>query len=564
MEHIRAGTADPLDIIIQDHTNHAMSDFRAAGIMKSLVQHIFQYNIDETFSGAKITIEQDPLTWNIEHADTYPDIEPKFLSSDGQVTIMSKAEHLLLWAVNSDARGWYPLYERRMERINSFKNSSALSREIINRGLDAISQNINVEGYDCYFIAFNAEAGREKIITVETDRPYDVYDYTTGKKVDNVIFSTGGKYNIEFESAFPAYGYKVFGLKTTRIINEYNWKEGTSIENRELKLTVLDDRVIFNRNGGKLELSLDSFRIKALAEMTDGKGDDVWRNASPYGKARISTRNALYPQIRVEKQIDWLIHMHQIFTLLPDRVLCEIDFTFPHPTLIRKNGETNGNTFDPRGLTLQFKSGNPGKVFYDIPFGTSPHSITGLSYFCPLSTGIFQFDNGGGFMITTGTGEQAFYTNPSEGEIGLYIGASTTSGPVRNVGMTFVDKTTVDHEPAWYSEPFHGTYTHKFMLYPYTGSWQENHAPAISKSYTGEIYLRELYPVNNSGKMPSEKSLVSVSRQGIEITSMNKAGNELTLRLNDKEGKTSDIKITIEGKTNNISMPANGIVDVTF
>ena len=51
-------------------------------------------------------------------------------------------------------------------------------------------------------------------------------------------------------------------------------------------------------------------------------------------------------------------------------------------------------------------------------------------------------------MVTSGTGEQAFYANPKEGELGLYIGASTTSGPIRDVKPIFVDKTTIDHEPA--------------------------------------------------------------------------------------------------------------------
>ncbi|MCE5344815.1 MAG: hypothetical protein LLG13_00830 [Bacteroidales bacterium] len=557
-------TADPLDIIVQDYTNHAMSDFRVATIINSLSRFLFQQNTDEPFSGSKVTLKEDPLTWNIERADLYPDIEPGFLQHDGQVTILSKAEHLLLWAVNSDAKGWFPLYEKRRERINSFENSSALSEEIINRSLDVISQKIKVEGYDRYFIAFNAEPERKKTITLETYRPYDVYDYGQGVKLENIIASTGGKCNIEFESTFPTYGYKVFGLRNSKEIKEYNWTEGTAIENGDLKLTALDDRVIFEKNGGKIELSIDSFKIKALAEMSEGNGDDVWRNASPYGKARISTRNTLYPQLRVEKQIDWLVHMQQIFTLLPDRVLCEINFKFPHPTLLRKDGETKGNTFGPRGLTLQFKSGKPGKVFYDIPFGFSPHAMTGLSYFCPLSTGIFQFDEGGGFMITAGTGEQAFYTKPDEGEVGLFMGASTTSGPIRNVGMTFVDKTTVNHEPAWYAEPFHGTYSHKFMLFPFNGQWQGSHAPAVSKSFTQGVYIREFYPSQNTGTLPAEKSLITVDNQGIEITSMDFSGNSLMLRINDREGKSCDLNLTIKDKTKKIKVPSNGIINVTF
>ena len=562
-------TADPLDIIVQDYTNHAMSDFRTASIVNTLTQYLFNKKIDEPFNNSKITLKHDPLMWDIEQASMYPDVEPKYLSKEGQVTIMSKIEHLLLWAVNSDARGWYPLYEKRRERINSLENSSSLSKEIINRGLDVIAQGIKANGYDKYFILFNAEPERDKIISIETSQPFDIYEYN-GRKLNSTVISTGDKYIIEFESKLPAYGYKVIGLKISNDVKEYKWTGGNIIENGIMKVTALENKIVIDRKGVAIELSLDSFKLKALAEMADGIGDDKLRDAVPYGKSRISIRQALYPQLRIEKQIDWLVHMQQIFTLLPDRILCENNFTFPHPTILKKEVKTNVNTerwnlgFNPEGLNLRFTSTKPGEVFYDIPFGISPHTLKDLSYFCSLSLGIFQFTAGGGFMISTGTGEQTYFTNSGEGTIGLYLGSSTTSGPIRNVGMKMVSETRVDHEPAWYSEPFHGTYTHKFMFYPFDGSWQEKNVPAVSKSYTEDIYLREFYPVKNSGELPPEKSLISLNQTGIEITSMEPKGNELLIRLNDKENKDSDVRLIIGKKTKNVHIRANGIVNVEF
>ena len=61
-------------------------------------------------------------------------------------------------------------------------------------------------------------------------------------------------------------------------------------------------------------------------------------------------------------------------------------------------------------------------------------------------------------MLTANAGEQAFYTNTEKGEVGSYMGASTTSGPIRDVGMKFISPTEIEHEPAWYSEPFQGNY----------------------------------------------------------------------------------------------------------
>ncbi len=553
-------TADPLDIIVQNYTNQAMSDFRAALIVNSLTRYLFNKKIDEPFSNSNITLKHDPLIWAIEQANLYPEVEPKYLSREGQVTIMSKAEHLLLWAVNSDARGWFPLYEKRRERINSFENSSALSNEIINRGLDVIAEGIKANGYDKYFILFNAEPERNKIITIETSQPYDIYDYN-GQNLKSTTIYTGDKYVTEFESKLPAYGYKVIGLKKSKGVNEFRWTEGNTIENQAMKVTALENKIIFNRKGTAIELSLDSFKLKALTEQVEGKGDDILRDAVPYGKSRISTRKTLYPQLRIEKQIDWLVHMQQTYTLLPDRILCEINFIFPHPTILIKKVRPG---FNPEGLNLRFTSNKPGAVFYDIPFGISPQKLGGLSYFCSLSLGIFQFSEGGGFMISTGTGEQAYYTNPGEGTLGLYLGASTMSGPVRNVGLKFVTDTQIDHENAWYAEPFHGTYNHKFMFYPFDGNWQEAHAPAVSKSFTEKIYLHEFFPAKNNGKLPPERSLISLNQPGIEITSMEPKGNELLIRLNAKEKKDTDVKLEIGKKTKNVHIHANGIVNVEF
>ena len=102
------------------------------------------------------------------------------------------------------------------------------------------------------------------------------------------------------------------------------------------------------------------------------------------------------------------------------------------------------------------------------------------------------------------------------------------------------------------------------MIYPYNGSWQDEHAPAISRSFTEDVYIREFYPIQNKKSLRAEKSLIIIDKPGIEITSMEMMDKGLSLRLNDKERKASDIKLTIATKTKNIHIPANGIIDVKF
>jgi hypothetical protein len=557
-------TADPLDIIVQDYTNKAMIAFRDATIMNSIAESILRKRIDEPFANAKITLNHDPLIWNIEQADLYPEVENRFLKRNGKTTILSKAEHLLLWAVNSDAKGWYPLYERRRERINSFVNSASLSEEIINRGLEVIAENIGVSGYDKYLIAFNSLNERVKSVKFETNSPFEVYDYSTGNKIETYTVLTGGKYVTEIQTSFPAFGYKVLGLRKSLSYSKVVWNEGQEISNSKITLKATEEKIVLNAQGNRIEIALDSFQIKALTEMTAGVGDENWRNAKPYGKTRFYTTENLFPQLKIEKQIDWLVHMQQIFTLLPDRVLCEICFTFPHPTLLRKQGVVKGNTFNPEGLTLKFNSGKPGKVYYDIPFAITQNQLTGLNYFCPLSSGIFQFDSGAGYMVTTNTGEQAFYSIPENGEMGIFVGASTTSGPIRDVGMEFVCKTNVKHEPAWYAEPFHGTYQHQFMILPFNGTWNENHLNDAIKNYTNGVYIREFFPTLSEKGIAAQNSFLSIDQPGVEITSIETSKEGVNIRLNEKEGRAIDCTINFDGKTKKVALAAHGIVDVNI
>jgi hypothetical protein len=557
-------TADPLDIIIHDYTNHASWDFRAAGMMNSISNFIFKVNTDLPVKDSKLSYKEDQTIWDIEQIKDYPEVEPKFLLKNGEVTTMSRIEHLLVWAVNSDARGHFPLYERRRERINSFANCSSLSQDMIARGLDVIVKNMKVEGYDKYFILFNAEPRRVKTIKIETNLPYDVFDYGKAAKLKSICLSTGKEYSLEFVTELPAYGYKVIGLKQSQQINENNWQKGNGIKQGNMSLTALNDKIILDTEGKKIEISLDSFMIKALAEMTMGKGDDVLRKATPYGDARISTRNGIHPQLRIEKQIDWLVHLQQTYTLLPDRLIADFNFVFPHPCIIRKEAKVKALNFDSRGLIVRFNSGKSGKVYYDIPFGIAPHDVTQLSYFTALSTGIIQYDQGGGYMVTAGTGEQAFDTNAKEGVMGLYLGASTTTGPNRKMKIDFVSDSHVEHEQAWYAEPFMGTYNHQFMLFPFNKSWQESQAPSISRSYTQEVYIREFHSSTNSGTLPPEKSLISLDQQNVEITSMEMIDGKLQIRLNEKTGKESDIVLSLGDKKKKVHIKAYGIVNVNF
>lgn len=68
-------TADPLDIVVQDYTNKAMNLFRLANAMDAICRARYGVAMDLPLSESGITMIEDPLAWNIERADLYPEHE---------------------------------------------------------------------------------------------------------------------------------------------------------------------------------------------------------------------------------------------------------------------------------------------------------------------------------------------------------------------------------------------------------------------------------------------------------------------------------------------------------
>ena len=180
-----------------------------------------------------------------------------------------------------------------------------------------------------------------------------------------------------------------------------------------------------------------------------------------------------------------------------------------------------------------------------------------------MSTCFLQHENSG-LVVSPQTGEQAFAVNTDNGEMTLFLGASTSSGPIRDVGLTFTDKTTVKHEHAWYSEPFHGEYHHQVMLHPYGGNWKEAHIPLAFRNYTQPVYIRECYPQAVSNPLPANQSWVELAQPNIEITSMEPTNKGLQLRVNEKEGTSTRIEMKLKGKAHQLPIQPFGIVTHTI
>ena len=555
-------TADPLDIRVQEATNAAMADFRSAKMMNALISVSTGEPVDVPFERAGIVLERDPLAWNIENTDLYPDVEERFLSRDGEVTVLSKAEHLLLWAVNSDAKGWDPLYERRRERIWSLNASSDLSRMLIDKALDRLSSRIRKKGYYKYYLLASFEQERTATVTFEEDTPCLYYDLQTGDALTTSSFFNGGKVRHEVEVPLPAFGYKTIGVRRTETAGNAAWSQGNSVEQDGIRLSAEDGKVRIERGGGIMDLGLEPFMIRALAEVTEGTNDEVWRPSRQYGPVRTEVRSLDGAvQLRLLSQPDWQVHLEQIFTIRRGEIVCDMSFTLPNPCLVRQDGPFKGRKYHPGGLDLVLRTFKPGKPYYDIPYGISG-ALDGVSYLCPLSTCFLQHD-GGGIIVSPQTGEQAFRVDAGEGEITVYLGSSTTSGPIHDVGLVFDSPTHVTHEPAWYSEPFHGTYTHRIIFRPYDGDWEEEHVPLTFRNFSSPVYVRACSAQRRlSGKrLPAGGSLMSMDAPDVDVTMMDVTGNGgLTVRLNGRTGRERDVRLETGGRSVSVRVPPYGIV----
>jgi hypothetical protein len=542
-------TADPLDIIIHTRTKEAMAAMRAAKVA------VFAGTGYARQNGLSITRNPDTpiehlesfetdrgLDWDIEKASDYPDIEPEYFSRNGEVTLLSRIEHLLAWATNSDARGWWPLFERRQERMESFEQVINISRELMQNALSPIGASVNPErDFDRMILLFNAEKAREVTVEFMAKQPFQVHDIQ-GKKYETRIFRQGNDYIIRSRINVPDYGYNIIGLSNGGEVIVPVWEEGTTVQNEKFTLKSENDKVHVNIDRRSMTLSVDPFQLRILAEIViPGIEMTGWQDASTHGEIRVKTcNNDIFPRIRIDRQIDWAVHLRQEYELEPDKIKCRWTFFMPHPTLIRKQGQmTRGHLFPPEGLMARLDSNEPGKIYYDVPFGLTDHDFPSPSYVTMQNFVLVQQENHG-VLLAAKTGIQAVQVNDREGSMALALGASTASGPVWNPEMV-VEPHNIIHEEPFYSEFFQGEYTHEFYIYPYEGNWNDARITDYARSMVNDTYMFEIPVKRESSKvqLPGSGSFISIDNPNVELTSIDDISGNLIIRLNERNNKNS-------------------------
>jgi hypothetical protein len=560
-------TTDPYDIEIHTITKQAMNALRAAKMAVYAGAEFAKANNLKTYEFSDLPVEKlqsfeddKGIDWDIEHASSYPSVEPGYLKRNGEVTMLSRAEHLLAWAVNSDSRGWWPLYERRQERIESFQEVIDISEELIQNSLSQLGSYIATDEKSSRSVmVFNAEKGRTVDIEITANAAYKIMD-ANGNEIPARIFRKGNDFYINASVELPGYGYKVLSLKEGGVVSTPTWIEGNSVSNSTFTLTAKDESVELKTADGRLfDVSVDSFQLKVLAEMIFiERNIKDWHYNEPYGPTRVTVCNdGLNPKIRVDRQIDWTIHLRQEYELKTNYVNCKWDFFMAHPTLIRKDGTIDKEgasvgqkreyVFKPEGLMARVKTSKPGKVFYDVPFGITDHNFSDSSYITMLNFALLQQPSNG-VMLIAKTGTQAVAVNQKGGEMALTLGASNGSGPIRNPIMT-VDGFNIYHERPMYAEVFKGWYKHEFAIYPFSGRWNEVNAQNMARAYANDVFLFGLHTNKHNAKLSGSESLIQLDNDMVEITTIDKNDDEFFIRLNERVNSKSKGNVKVGEKS---------------
>ncbi|MBQ0006948.1 MAG: hypothetical protein KBS57_06060 [Alistipes sp.] len=428
---------------------------------------------------------------------------------------------------------------------------------------------MNLKGYESYYVAANMEADRTTLLSIKSETPLDVYDYTSGQILPSSSKWSQDGYETEFLAELPSYGYCVFGTKARKPETGAIWKEGDSISSGNISVRAKGNIIEVNDHGRTYILSLDEFNIRFLGQIhgNDTTGTENWRESESYGPVRTSVREGIYPQLRIDRQPDWLVHLRQTVSIVNGRVVVDMDFDFPHPTLVRcaEAARSHESTFDPRGLNLKISTFGKGIPSYDMPYGIATLDFDGTSHLCPLSTCIFQKETYG-LMVSARSGEQGMTVNADEGDITVYLGASTTSGPAKDLGIEYPTPTSTLHKTAWYAEPFHGKYHHTIILGTWEGDWSDAHTGASIRNLATPVYLRKCTgnDATHAEALPTSASWIKLNTSAATVTMADYTETDgFFIRLNECDGKGGIIHVECISESRDIKISPFGTITVT-
>ncbi|MCX7016661.1 MAG: hypothetical protein NTW86_29575, partial [Candidatus Sumerlaeota bacterium] len=464
--------ADHLSMKVHEATLAAMEARRAASLTA------FGRRLPKRPS--EITYTRPYSTWDVENPGTYPELDPSRLTgAKGAPSPFKAMATLIAWGSNSDARGWYPMLERRIERVDSFREAElagdALTRQAIEKGKRPKAGNAGLYVVNAHGVE---SADWVTFLSGEKEALLD----GAGNDAVRMIRRAGAQWELHARLVSPPYStvtYRKARSERTAAIET----AGDSIANGALTASFRDGGLTISRPGRPdMRLTLDPFRIhvKCLdTELRDPRPENDWATRGIEGAC---------PRLIATRQLDYHIHFRAEYTLDGDRIFAEWRFWFTYPTLVDAldHFDRGGplTDFTPGGLCASLSAGSSGEVWYDVPFGVSRHPNAEASFIAPV-THAFLANAAGGAALVSQSGSQSFQSHAAQGRIGVCMGKSLTSGGRRKLYHRVGERIdNYDCDRDWYKEYFDGELVHRFVILPFDGDWREaalpNHCRALA------------------------------------------------------------------------------------
>ncbi|NOY82426.1 MAG: hypothetical protein GXP31_15610 [Kiritimatiellaeota bacterium] len=457
--------SDHLSMRVHEATLSAMEARRTACLAT------FGRDTPSSSAVPEIPASRPHTTWEVENPWTYPELVEQFGGTDAPFRRMAM---LIAWGCNSDGRGWYPLLERRLERLDSFREAEliagALTRSILDPagapgpGLAAV----NAHGVPA--VAWHTLLAPEPLALLDS----------AGRDTVQLLRRNGVEWEHHVRVDVPP--YSACGLRKRRSRRSPAQETtGNAVANGSLTVEFADGTLTISRPARPdMTLRLDPFRIHVKCLDTE------LRTPQPEGDWRVTTVSGEFPRLIARRQIDYHIHFQAEYTLDGDRVFADWRFYFTYPTLVDSLDDFDAGgpktDFTPGGLCASLATGIPGDVWYDVPFGVIRHPNSEESFVPPLTHAFVVGETGGAAMVSQ-SGSQSFKVHGADGRVGICMGKSNTSGGRRKL-LHWAGDDIGDYgsDTEWYKEFFEGELHHRFVVLTFDGDWRDRALPNVCRA----------------------------------------------------------------------------------
>jgi hypothetical protein len=534
--HFSRWCSDPQDIRVHAASMQAMNDLRDARILAGLVRHHWGYDANTAASLHELV--PDARTSDIEQPSEFASVIEQHLADDrGAVSQLDVASFLLSWGTNSDARGWYPLHERRLEHTHALRQSSQWSRRCLQNALSYIGQRIPLQPSGIPVLLFNGAPARDAWCVFEVESPRSVLDSTGQPLLAETVWESQGCL-VRARVSLPSYGYTVVYLTDERAPESRAWHVGTKVSGAHCSLEYADGQVQLQLVGQSCSIS---YRLpKIVRELSQAEGQ-VARELGDPGEPQVFVRDGMCPELMLHYELTFGMHLVQRYTLEDDMVRCKWTFDCSRPFLLGTK-----DYFRPDGLAVSLRT-QPGQVFYDAGYAVVEHANREAGYLVALQFAGIQVSEGG-MVAVSSTGAQSFWFDPAKGELRLGLGASTVGGPAKDPDTMTVNagEGRITHFNTWDEELFFGTYQHEFCIFPFRGAWKQQPVARRALAVNTPVRRRQLatdksaFGASSADGLPAEASFLQVNAQSVYVQSAEWDNARVRLLLNEMHSHAAE------------------------